>query len=47
MDIWLPPPPRVKGLAVIIHDEPLEVPPLNAILQGDVEVLCFPPVMQF
>jgi hypothetical protein len=36
-----------KGLAVILYDEPLEVPPLDAILQGDVEVICFPPTTQF
>jgi hypothetical protein len=47
MDIWLPPRPRGKGLVVILHDEPLEEPPLDAILHGDVEVLCFPPATQF
>jgi hypothetical protein len=28
---------------VVLHNEPLEMPPLDAILEGDVEVLCFPP----
>jgi hypothetical protein len=28
---------------VVLHDEPLETPPLDAILEGDVEILCFPP----
>jgi hypothetical protein len=32
---------------VILHDEPLEAPLLDVILQGDVEVLCFPPATQF
>jgi hypothetical protein len=31
---------------VVLHNEPLETPPLDAILEGDVEVLCFPPTMQ-
>jgi hypothetical protein len=31
---------------VVLHNEPLEAPPLDAILEGDVEVLCFPPVTQ-
>jgi hypothetical protein len=30
-------------LAVVLHNEPLETPPLDAILEGDVEVLYFPP----
>jgi hypothetical protein len=28
---------------VDLHNEPLETPPLDAILKGDVKVLCFPP----
>jgi hypothetical protein len=28
---------------VVLHNEPLEMPPLDAILEGDVEVLYFPP----
>jgi hypothetical protein len=28
---------------VVLHNEPLEAPPLNAVLEGNVEVLCFPP----
>ena len=28
---------------MVLHNEPLETPPLDAILEGDVEVLCFPP----
>jgi hypothetical protein len=31
---------------VVLHNEPLETPPLDAILEGDVEVLCFPPAMK-
>ena len=27
---------------MVLHNEPLEAPPLDAILEGDVEVLCFP-----
>jgi hypothetical protein len=27
---------------VVLHNEPLETPPLDAILEGDVEVLYFP-----
>jgi hypothetical protein len=32
-----------EGLAVVLYNEPLEAPPHDAILEGDVEVLCFPP----
>jgi hypothetical protein len=32
-----------EGLAVILHDEPLKAPPLNAVLEGNVKVLCFSP----
>jgi hypothetical protein len=32
---------------VILHGEPLEVPSLNAVLEGDVEVLYFPPPVKF
>jgi hypothetical protein len=32
-------PTEGEGLAVILHDEPLEAPPLDAILQRDIEVL--------
>jgi hypothetical protein len=39
-------PDRGKGLAVVLHNEPLEAPSLDAILEGDVEVLCFPPATQ-
>jgi hypothetical protein len=28
---------------VVLHNEPLETPPLNAVLEENVEVLCFPP----
>jgi hypothetical protein len=28
---------------VVLHDKPLEMPPLDAILEGDVAVLCLPP----
>jgi hypothetical protein len=31
---------------VVLHNEPLEAPPLDAILEGDVEVLYFPPATQ-
>jgi hypothetical protein len=31
------------GLAVVLHNEPLDTPPLNVVLEGNVEVLCFPP----
>jgi hypothetical protein len=31
---------------VVLHNEPLEEPLLDAILEGDVEVLCFPPATQ-
>jgi hypothetical protein len=29
---------------VVLHNEPLKTPPLDAILEGDVKILCFPPV---
>ena len=29
---------------MVLHNEPLETPSFDAILEGDVEVLCFPPV---
>jgi hypothetical protein len=29
---------------VVLHNEPLETPTLNVVLEGNVEVLCFPPV---
>jgi hypothetical protein len=32
-----------EGLAMVLHNEPLETPPLDAILKGDIEVLYFPP----
>jgi hypothetical protein len=28
---------------VILHNEPLKAPPLNAVLERNVEVLYFPP----
>jgi hypothetical protein len=28
---------------VILHNEPLKAPPLNAVLEGNVKVLCFSP----
>jgi hypothetical protein len=28
---------------VVLHNEPLETPPLNDVLEGNVKVLCFPP----
>jgi hypothetical protein len=28
---------------VVFHNEPLETPPLNAVLKGNVEVFCFSP----
>jgi hypothetical protein len=31
---------------VVLHNEPFEAPPLDAILEGDVEVLYFPPTTQ-
>jgi hypothetical protein len=36
-----------EGLAMVLHNEPLETPPLDAILEGDVEVLYFPPTTKF
>jgi hypothetical protein len=38
---------RAEGLAVILHNEPLKAPPFNVVLEGNVEVLCFPPVTKF
>jgi hypothetical protein len=35
-----------EGLAVVLHNEPLEVPPHNTVLEGNVEVLCFSPAMK-
>jgi hypothetical protein len=29
--------------AMIFHDEPLKTPSLNVVLQGDIEILYFPP----
>jgi hypothetical protein len=29
---------------VVFHNEPLETPPLNVVLKGNVEVFCFSPV---
>jgi hypothetical protein len=31
---------------MVLHNELLEAPPVDAILEGDVEVLCFPPTTQ-
>ena len=28
---------------MVLHNEPLEEPPLNTVLEGNVEVLCFSP----
>jgi hypothetical protein len=30
---------------VIFHNKPLEAPPFDAVLEGDVEVLYLPPTM--
>jgi hypothetical protein len=32
---------------VILHGEPLETPSLKVVLEGDVEVLHFPPSAKF
>ena len=32
---------------MVLHNEPLETPPLNVVLKGNVEVLCFPPTTKF
>jgi hypothetical protein len=32
-----------EGLAMILHNEPLKAPPLDAVLERNVEILCFPP----
>jgi hypothetical protein len=32
-----------EGLAMIFHNEPLQAPSFNAILEWDVELFCFPP----
>jgi hypothetical protein len=32
-----------EGLTVVLHNEPLKVPPFDAVLERNVEVLCFPP----
>jgi hypothetical protein len=31
---------------VVLHNEPLKAPPLNAVLERNVEALCFPPAMK-
>jgi hypothetical protein len=36
-----------EGLAMVLHNEPLETPPLNDVLEGNAEVLCFPPATKF
>jgi hypothetical protein len=37
-------PDQGEGLAVILHNEPLKAPPLDAALERNVEVLQFPPM---
>jgi hypothetical protein len=37
-------PDRGQGLAVILHNEPLKAPPIDSILERNVEVLRFPPL---
>jgi hypothetical protein len=32
-----------EGLALLFHNKPLKAPPLNAILEMNVEVFCLPP----
>ena len=32
---------------MVLHNEPLETPPFNAVLKGNVEVLYFPPTTMF
>jgi hypothetical protein len=32
-----------EGLVVVLHNEPLKAPPFDAVLERNVEVLCFPP----
>jgi hypothetical protein len=32
-----------EGFAMILHDEPLKTPSLNAVLERDIEIFHFPP----
>jgi hypothetical protein len=32
---------------MILHDEPLKTPSLNAVLEGDIEIFHFPPPVKF
>jgi hypothetical protein len=35
-----------ERLAVVLHNEPLKAPPLNIVLESNVKILCFFPLVK-